>query len=72
MSCQWGSGTGMFHRAFATLIPIEFRAATILASMFFISSSDKAVQSRMAWSITRLHHSRKGREIQTVPLSTES
>ena len=59
MSCQWGSGPGMFHRAFATLIPIEFRAATILASMFFISSSDKLVQSDIAWSIAPLHHRRK-------------
>jgi hypothetical protein len=67
-SCQWGSGPGMFHRAIAALIPLEFRAATILAPMSFLSSSDKAVQSRMAWSITRLHHRRKGRGIQTVPL----
>ena len=59
MSCQWGSGPGMFHRAFATLIPIEFRAATIWASMFLISSSDRAVQSCMAWSITRLRRGRK-------------
>jgi len=65
MSCQWGSGPGIFHRTVAALIPLEFRAATILASMSFLSSLDKAVQSCMVWSITRLHPRRKGREIQT-------
>jgi hypothetical protein len=40
--------------------------------MSFRSFSDNAVQSCMAWSITRRQHSRKGREIQTVPLPTES
>ena len=68
MSCQWGSGPGIFHRTVAALIPLEFRAATILASMSFLSSLDKAVQSCMVWSITRLHPRRKGREIQTRTL----
>ncbi len=69
MSCQWESGPGMFHRAIAALIPLEFRATTILASMSFLSSLDKAVQSGMVRSITRLHPRRKGREIQTRTLA---
>jgi hypothetical protein len=36
--------------------------------MSFLSSSDKAVQSGMEWSITPIWTGNKGQEIQTAPL----
>ena len=66
ISCQWGSFAALFHQAVAPLIPKEFRAAMSLFLMSFLSSSDKAVQSAMARSITRLWPTRKGCGIQVV------
>src|ERR1019366_361407 len=65
ISCQRRSGAGLFHRPVAPLTPIDFKAVIILFLISFLSSSDKAVQSGMAWSITRLQPGYKGPEIQT-------
>ena len=66
-SCQCGRYLGLFHRIVALLIPIELRATMSLFSMSLLSASDKAVQSAMGRSITRLQPGRKSPEIQRDP-----